>query len=67
MSEDQHIPGWDAKAISEVANRVYGGFPQMFVAHNWPESGSDMMRKVQTRVKETYGSVKQFAQKHAVT
>ena len=32
--------------------------------HGWPERGSDMMRKVQMRVKETYGSVRDFEVKH---
>lgn len=57
-------PGWDAKAISDVAARRYGGFTGMFEKHDWPERGSDMMRKVQTRVKETYGSIDAFVRKH---
>jgi len=32
----------------------------MFEHHGWPERGSDMMRKVQTRVADTYGSVRAF-------
>lgn len=57
-------PGWDAKAISDIAARHYGGFTGMFEKHEWPERGSDMMRKVQTRVKETYGSIDAFVSKH---
>lgn len=57
-------PGWDAKAISDIASRHYGGFAQMFEKHDWPERGSDMMRKVQTRVKETCGSIDAFVAKH---
>lgn len=57
-------PGWDAKAISDIAARQYGGFTGMFEKHDWPERGSDMMRKVQTRVKETYGSIDAFVRKH---
>jgi hypothetical protein len=57
-------PGWDAKAISEVASRNYGGFAQMLEKHGWPERGSDMMRKVQTRVKQDYGSIEAFVAKH---
>ncbi len=57
-------PGWDAQAISEIASRHYGGFAQMFEKHGWPERGSDMMRKVQTRVKEEYGSIAEFVAKH---
>jgi hypothetical protein len=57
-------PGWDAKAIAEIARNHYGDFTGMFVHHHWPERGSDMMRKVQTRVKESYGSVAAFVDKH---
>lgn len=59
-----YAPGGDAKVISEIANRVYGSFEKMFDHHGWEERGSDMMRKVQTRVAETYGSVKAFEAKH---
>ncbi len=57
-------PGWDAKAISDIAARHYGGFAQMFEKHDWPERGSDMMRKVQTRLKQEYGSIDAFVAKH---
>ena len=57
-------PGGDAKAISLVANKVYGGYREMFEAHEWAERGSEMMRKVQTRVKETYGSIAAFLTEH---
>jgi hypothetical protein len=57
-------PGWDAKAISDIAARRYGGFADMFEKHGWPERGSEMMRKVQTRVKESYGSIAAFVAKH---
>lgn len=57
-------PGGDAKAISRIASQRYGGFPAMFEHHGWPERGSDMMRKVQTRVKDTYGSVSAFVAQH---
>lgn len=55
-----YTPGGDAKVIAEVAHRRFGGFAGMFEHHGWPERGSDMMRKVQTRVVETYGSVRDF-------
>ena len=58
-------PGGDAKAISLVANKVYGGYREMFEAHDWAERGSDMMRKVQTRVRDTYGSIEAFYAKHS--
>ena len=60
MSDHSYIPGGDAQVISEVAKRQFGDFTKMFEHHGWPERGSDMMRKVQTRVVETYGSVRGF-------
>ncbi|PXA96026.1 hypothetical protein [Sphingomonas sp.] len=57
-------PGGDAKAISRIASERYGGFGAMFEQHGWAERGSDMMRKVQTRVKEHYGSVAAFVDHH---
>jgi hypothetical protein len=36
----------------------------MFETHGWAERGSDMMRKVQTRVKAQYGSVAAFVDHH---
>ncbi len=53
-------PGHDAKLISRLAKDVFGGYREMFVHHDWPERGSDMMRKVQSRAAETYGSVEGF-------
>ncbi|MGB0908592.1 MAG: hypothetical protein ACPGVT_13975 [Maricaulaceae bacterium] len=58
-------PGWDAKIISKIANEHFGGFVEMFEAKGWPERGSDMMRKVQKRVKEEYGSVLNFEEKYS--
>jgi hypothetical protein len=60
MTETGYTPGGDAKAIAQVARASFGGFEGMFKHHGWPERGSDMMRKVQTRVVETYGSVRAF-------
>ena len=57
-------PGWDAKAISDVAARHYDGFNGLFEKHEWSERGSDVMRKVQSRVKDTYGSIDAFVAKH---
>jgi hypothetical protein len=56
-------PGWDAKIIHQIAKDRFGGLLAMFEHHDWPERGSDMMRFVQSRVKETYGSVDAFAEK----
>ena len=49
-------PGWDSKEISRIAKNQYGSFEGLFIAHRWPERGADMMRKVQRRVVEAYGS-----------
>ena len=54
--------GWDAKIIALSAREVFGGYPRRFQVHGWPERGEDMMRKVQSRVAETYGSVDRFAE-----
>lgn len=53
-------PGWDARAIRDIANKHFGGYQAMFEALGWPERGSDMMRRIQTRVRETFGSVEAF-------
>ena len=55
-----YAPGGDAKVIAEIAKKKWGGFKAMFEYHKWPERGSAMMTKVQTRVAEEYGSVKAF-------
>lgn len=60
MTERRYTPGGDAKVISEIARKHFGNFTVMFEHHGWPERGQDMMRKVQTRVAETYGSVRAF-------
>ncbi len=62
MKGNTYTPGGDAKAIAQIAKARFGGFTAMFEHHGWPERGSDMMRKVQTRVAETYGSVRAFEQ-----
>lgn len=58
-------PGWDAKAIHEIAWKNYGGLRQMFEAHSWPERGSEMMRSVQRHVAADYETVDGFIAKHA--
>ena len=57
-------PGWDARAIHEIARNRFGSLKQMFEHHGWDERGSDMMRHVQRRVKDTYGSVHAFVKQH---
>lgn len=59
-SGQSYAAGGDAVAISAVARMHFGDFTRMFEHHGWPERGQDMMRKVQTRVVETYGSVRAF-------
>jgi hypothetical protein len=61
---EERTPGWDAKQIARIASASYGGYAQMFEKHHWPERGSDMMRKVQLRVKATYGSIDAFVKQH---
>ena len=63
MTQSKFAPGGDAQVIAEIARRRFGGFSQMFEYHGWPERGQDMMPKVQTRVVESYGSVRAF-EKH---
>lgn len=58
-------PGWDAKIIHQIARERFGSLLGMFEHHGWSERGSDMMRFVQARVKETYGSVEAFSEKLA--
>jgi hypothetical protein len=60
MTKGSDAPGWDAKLIAEVAKRRFGTFEKMFEHYGWPERGAEMMRKVQTRVVESYGSVQAF-------
>jgi hypothetical protein len=62
---EARTPGWDSKAIHRVAADKFGGLLQMFEHHGWPERGSDMMRQVQKRVRETYGNVEAFVAKHS--
>ena len=62
--ENAKGPGWDAKAIHKIAKENYGGLSEMFLHHHWPETGSDMMRQVQKRVKDSYGTVEEFISKH---
>lgn len=65
MRKAGYEPGGDARVIAEIARRRFGGYLGMFEHHSWPERGSEMMRKVQTRVVETYGSVKAFETRFA--
>ena len=65
MKQNTYKPGGDAKIIAEIAKTRFDNFAAMFEYHGWPERGSNMMCKVQTRVAETYGSVKAFEKRFA--
>lgn len=67
LSDESNGPGWDAKVIHKIAREEFGGLEEMFETHEWPERGSDMMRQVQRHVKETYGSIKAFADEFVST
>ncbi len=56
--------GWDAQAIQKIANGYYGGYANMFEAHGWPERSTKIMPAVQSRVVETYGSIRDFEEAH---
>ena len=58
----QKGPGWDAKAICEIAEKSFGGYENMFKHHQWPERGSKMMLYAGQRIKATYGSVADFVE-----
>jgi hypothetical protein len=65
MSESStYTPGGDAQAIKKIANDYYGSYTDMFEAHGWPERSTQMMPAVQSRVVETYGSVRDFEVAH---
>ena len=38
--------------IADIVRAPFGGFLQIFEHHVWRERGSDMMRKVQARVRK---------------
>ena len=67
MCKGKYPPGGDAKVISKIAKKYFcGSYEKMFKHHGWSERGSNMMRKVQTRVVETYGSVCNFEKEYPV-
>lgn len=57
-------PGWDAKAIAEVA-RNYGGYRKLFMAEGWPDvPGEKLMTTAPKLIVEKYGSIDAFLTKH---
>ncbi len=60
----RYSQGGDAQAIRRIADDYYGGYKNMFEAHGWPERSTKIMPAVQSRVVQTYGSVRAFEQAH---
>ena len=57
-------PGWDSKAIHSIARSNYNSLREFFEFQQWPERGKHMMPKVQSRVKDAYGSIENFVSIH---
>ena len=57
-------PGWDKKAINEIAKECYGDLQSMFEEHGWVTDGKTFGQVAPTRVVETYGSVEAFVSAH---
>lgn len=53
-------PGGDQKAISQIAQEVYGGYRELFDAHGWEWVGSNSMAQSATLIKNFYGSIESF-------
>ena len=58
-------PGWDSKAIHRISKEKYGSLDELFRFQEWPETGSEMMLKFHSHVKEHFGSVENFVKVHA--
>lgn len=56
--------GDDQKTITQVAKSYYGGYPAMFKAHGWPETGAKLMTAAAPHIVREYGSVKAFEETH---
>lgn len=63
MSSDRQ-PGWDKKAINQIATEEYGGLGGLFEAHSWTSDGRIISQIAPTKVVETYGSVDAFVRAH---
>jgi hypothetical protein len=59
-AEADRSPGWDAKAMHSVIKNNFNGLEDFFKKNGWPERGSQMMQKVQTHVKNRFGSIEAF-------
>lgn len=63
---EKFAPGGDAQIIAYIAQLVYGGYQEMFEAHDWPvpEDHSKLMLQAPTHVVRDYGSIAVFAKVH---
>lgn len=57
-------PGWDKRAINQIARDEYGGLDAMFEAHGWTSNGRMISQIAPTKVVQTYGSVDSFVKAH---
>lgn len=64
MSGAKRGPGWDKRAVNEIANRDYGGLPEMFAAHGWTTQGRSVSQIAPTKIVESYGSIASFEAAH---
>lgn len=63
---ESRAPGWDAKAITGIAQARFGGLQGLFEAEGWPERGQAMLPAVGRRVAEAYGRVEAFIAAHTL-
>lgn len=64
MSYNNRNPGWDKKAINEIAKECYGGLDAMFKEHEWDAEGKTFSQIAPTKVAKTYGTVEAFVIAH---
>lgn len=64
MTSPSGPPGWDKKAVNEIAADCYGGLQEMFDAHSWTADGKTLGQIAPTRAVQTYGSIAAFVKAH---
>jgi hypothetical protein len=64
MNINDRSPGWDKRAVNQIARDVYGSLRQMFDAHGWDTDGKTPGQVAPTRVKVAYGNVESFVGAH---
>lgn len=64
MAREERQPGWDKRAINDIARVEYGGLNGMFEAHGWVTDGRVISQIAPTKVVQTYGSVEAFVKAH---